>query len=788
MRLIIVSNRAPVTVTKTDDGYTYQESSGGLASGLRAYVDGLALEQSETEVLWVGWPGMSIDEDDQPAVREVLQREFGVHSVFLPEEETQGFYEGFSNSTLWPLFHYFQSMVLYRSEDWAAYQLVNRHFADELAKILRPDDTIWIHDYHLMLLPALVRARAPEVSIGFFLHIPFPSYEVFRLLPSKWRRDLLSGLLGADLIGFHTHDYREYFLGSLQRILGISDEFGEVMVNDRLIKTGVFPMGIDAEKFRLASGLDEVVAERELLRSTATGVRLILSLDRQDYTKGILQRLDGYEHFLESNPAWIKRVTMVMVVVPSRTGVEDYQEMKSRIDERIGNINGNFGTIDWTPIIYQYRSVSFEGLVALYSASDVALVTPVRDGMNLVSKEYVASRQGLNGVLILSETTGAANELTGALLVNPNHKEDVAEAITSALEMPQAEQARRMLSMHERVSSYTVFEWVSEFLGSLGSIKASQHSLALQKVDDDVRIRLIESFQEAPSRLLFLDYDGTLRGFTNDPSLAKPSHELIQTLRELARLPKTQVVLISGRDRATLEKWFGGLGVGIAAEHGLYLWRGNGPEGPVRVRVKNVLRSFRSAIAPVATNSDHLDVRATPENVSENNWEMLKPVRSEWKDEIRAILEDYLTRLPGAMIEEKDHSIAFHYRAADPRRALAKVNELAIHLRSMLANLDLNLLMGNNVLEVRNAGIDKGVAAMHWLSIYDDPDTFVMAVGDDPTDEDMFRVMPRSAWSIKVGDHPSAAKYCVDAPGDVLGLLEVMANATIELHPLESGA
>lgn len=778
MRLIIVSNRAPVTITRSDEGYTYHASAGGVASGLRAYVERVALEQPEVQVLWVGWPGAAVELEDQPRVHSDLREQFGVHPIFFSTEVMSRFYEGFCNSTLWPLFHYFQSRTLYRSDDWTEYQCVNQRFADVLSEIIEPDDIVWVHDYQLMLLPKLLRRHVPRTSIGFFLHIPFPTYEMFRLLPATWRSDLLEGLLGADLVGFHTQDYRTYFLSCVRRLLGIEDHLGELLVGERLIRTGVFPMGIDFDRFAHAQDDPAVIEERRRIMNIAPNSSLIVSVDRQDYTKGILNRLDGFERFLSEHEEYWKRVTLVMIVVPSRTAVGDYQETKSRIDERVGNINGRFGSIDWTPIIYQYRSLEFYELAALYAAGDIALVTPVRDGMNLVAKEYVASRPAAMGVLILSETTGAATELDGAILVNPNQREEVADAIRFALEMPPAEQLHRMRSMQDRVRSYTVTEWVSEFLAALGSVTADRHKLLAQGLDETAQLRLVQSFANARRRIIFLDYDGTLRNFTERPEAAVPSREVRRLLRDLAHVPKTEVILVSGRDRRTLEEWFGTLGVSIAAEHGLYVRRQESAQSSVQRRIGKAVRSWRSVFNfirnPIRTSSTGDELN----DAGLSGWHLLKPVHSEWKTEIRQVLEGYLVLLPGSSIEEKEHSIAFHYRNVDLPASEARIHELGNHLRAMLANLDVTLLRGNKVFEVRNAGIDKGLAAMRWLAADTDPDTFVLAIGDDRTDEDLFRVMPPSAWSIKVGADPSLAKYSLESPARVLALLHNLLAPT----------
>ena len=464
-RIVIVSNRLPFTVVQDGERIQFDESVGGVATGLRAL---LTSSQSglphESEYLWVGWPGSTIKDEVRDEVRSRALAEFSSFPVFLSEQDVENFYQGFCNETIWPLFHYFPTYARFDEACWEQYRKVNESFSVSLLDAIRPDDTVWIHDYHLMLLPYLLRKSLPKIRIGFFLHIPFPQFEIFRLLPGKWRREILEGLLGADLIGFHTHDYGEYFVRCVQRILGCAHHIGQLTVGDRVVKVGTFPMGIDFKKFHAAANHAEVQKEKEDLQKTLGDSRIILSVDRQDYSKGILHRLQGFEAMLETNPEWRGKVTLIMLVVPSRIGIADYEGMKKRIEELVGKINGRFGTISWTPIIYQYRSLPFQSLAAMYAMSHVALVTPLRDGMNLVAKEYVATRHDKTGVLVLSEMAGASKDLPEAIIINPNNREEIADALKTALEMPREEQMRRNGIMQNRLRRYDVTRWAMDFL------------------------------------------------------------------------------------------------------------------------------------------------------------------------------------------------------------------------------------------------------------------------------------------------------------------------------------
>ena len=363
--LYIVSNRLPVTVIEDKVNFKFLPSSGGLVSGISSYLEVLT-EQGGTYT-WVGWPGTTLKEKNKQAVKQHLLSELNSYPVFLTEKEMDKFYYGFCNRTIWPLFHYFPSYVSYDADYWESYKYVNQIFFNALEEIIQPGDTVWIHDYHLMLLPRLIREKYPDVRSGFFLHIPFPSYELFRLLPRIWGREILEGLLGADVIGFHTHDYTQYFLRCVLRMVGYEHNMGTLMLGDRILKAETFPIGINVERFFAASRSPAVQDELHRLRKKFGASKVVLSIDRLDYTKGIINRLRGFELFLEQNPDRHGRVLLILVVVPSRVGVEHYQLMKRQIDELVGKINGRFGKLDWTPILYQYRSFDFEPLVALYN-------------------------------------------------------------------------------------------------------------------------------------------------------------------------------------------------------------------------------------------------------------------------------------------------------------------------------------------------------------------------------------------------------------------------------------
>jgi trehalose 6-phosphate synthase/phosphatase len=750
MQLLMVSNRLPVTVSDERE-FEFKESVGGLVSGLKAYLDLKSPQLGDLagEYTWIGWPGATVKEHMKKNLISRMLSDFHGYPVFLTEKAMDRFYHGFCNRTIWPLFHYFTSNVSYDNENWSYYRKVNENFCDSVMQILRPDDVVWVHDYHLMLLPGLIRERMPDVSIGFFLHIPFPTFEVFRLLPSKWRKDLLEGLLGADLIGFHTHDYTQHFLRCALRILGHEHSMGQIQLNDHLVRVETYPMGIDFQKFYSAVSRPEVQAERAELRNVFPDCRVILSLDRLDYTKGIVNRLQGYELFLEKNPEWQGKAVMVLIVVPSRSKVEHYQQMKRQIDEVVGRINGKFGSINWTPILYHYKFLPFNKLVALYNSSDVALVTPIRDGMNLVAKEYLATKREGKGVLIISEMAGASKEVREAIIINPNDLEEIAGALKDALEMPEEEQMRRNRIMQSRLRRHDVVRWADSFVRALQEIKDEERGLHHKQLSASTRAQLLDDFKRAEHRLLLLDYDGTLVQFAGSFDLAKTRNESWKTLRMISKDPKNEVVLLSGSDKMTLQSLFGTLDIGLVAEHGAWIKKRN------------------------------------------KDWRMPKPLTNDWKPKILPILEMYSDRLPGSYVEDKEFSLAWHYRMADHEMASAIAKELLDDLVSFTANIAVQVLQGNRVIEVRNTGMSKGDAGSCWLS--EDHFDFILGVGDDWADGEFFKILPETAHSIKVGSPQSAAKFNLRDPKEVLKLLQELgeesfgAIAQISLHSASSG-
>ncbi|HQS51695.1 MAG TPA: bifunctional alpha,alpha-trehalose-phosphate synthase (UDP-forming)/trehalose-phosphatase, partial [Daejeonella sp.] len=596
--------------------------------------------------------------------------------------------------------------------------------------VAEPGDTIWIHDYQLLLLPGMVRSKNVDLTIGFFLHIPFPSYELFRLIP--WRAELLEGMLGADLVGFHTYDDVQHFMNAAIRILPINSNSNILTVDDRPVVAEAFSMGIDYNKYSSLTNDNAVLEQIELLKENFSDSRIILSVDRLDYSKGILQRLAAFELLLELYPEYIGKVVLYMVVVPSRDTVPQYKELKDHIDKKVGNINASYRTMQWSPVLYFYRSLSIEELSALYQIADIGLVTPMRDGMNLVSKEYVASRTGNNGVLILSEMAGASKELIDALIVNPNNIGDITRAIVQALNMTLAEQETKMAEMRKVVSQFNIFHWVRIYMDKLQEVKELQRSLQSRHVDQRIAKTIITRYSTTSKRIIFLDYDGTLVNFNTDINKASPDSGLYQLLAKLSSDKANEIVLISGRDHHKMDEWFGNSGVHIIAEHGVWQKEVGG------------------------------------------KWTSIMGLTDSWKEEIFPILNTYVERTPGSFIEEKSFSLVWHFRKVPKDLGDLRVSELVNNLVYLTKDKGLQLLPGNKVIEIKNIEINKGKAALNFMfkKDYD----FIMAIGDDHTDEDIFKALPDSAYTFKVGSSLSAARFYLRNSGDVRQFLHRLSS------------
>ncbi len=714
-KTIFVSNRLPVTVSIKRHEIDYHESIGGLATGLKSFHQG-------TDSLWVGWPGVAKDrlrKDEEKKIEKTLNEDYKCHPVYLTDKEISLYYEGFSNKTIWPLFHYFADKAEYNEKTWDYYQRVNKKFYKSLKPHIEEDSIIWVHDYQLMLLPEMIKADFPSVKIGFFLHIPFPSSEIFRLL--VWKKEILKGILGSDLIGFHTYDYVRHFLSSVRRILNINQSFYKIQYNDRTIEVDAFPMGIDYDYFS-SKDIGEVDIPKDY--------KVILSVDRLDYTKGILERIKAYRAFLKRYPKYRGKVKLHLIVAPSRQSLPTYDKLRRNIEKLVSETNGEFVSFDWMPIWYLYQSFSQDDLIKYYKEASILLVTPLRDGMNLIAKEYIAARSDHQGMLIISETAGAASELSEAIIINPNDEMQIAEGIKTALEMTKTERIERNKIMNERIKRYNVEFWATEFMQRLKKVEIKE-IVKLPKEEIINKKMIFDQFEASKSAILFLDYDGTLVDFQSTPMQAYPSRKLKNILQKLSQLPNTEIVIISGRDHQTLDRWLGNLNVNLVGDHGLWY------------------------------------------KTKDSDWRKTISIDSTWKDRMRHVLEIYVDRMPGSFIEEKTHSVAFHYRKCEPEMVSTKMSEIKDALFSIKGNYPIEIQEGHMVLEIKDQRVNKGNAT-YLFTNHKDYD-FMLAAGDDVTDEDMFKVL-KDAVTIKIGYGYTLANHRLQTVKEFRELLEDMIH------------
>ncbi|MBN2245469.1 MAG: bifunctional alpha,alpha-trehalose-phosphate synthase (UDP-forming)/trehalose-phosphatase [Candidatus Aminicenantes bacterium] len=713
-KVFVVANRLPVNISKRKKDLRITQSPGGLASMLRVL-------QEYGDVKFIGWPGYwTNNPTERKEISEILAHKYQSYPIFIRPADLSKFYYGFSNRTLWPLFHYFSSYCTFERTEWEAYRKINNLYLQKILDLAGPKDLFWIHDYHLMLLPALLRKNFPDSSIGFFLHIPFPSSEIFRLLP--WRKQILEGLIAADLIGFHTYEYARHFLSSALRLLGYEHEFGFINIKNRVVKVENFPMGIDYRN--IENLVNHTNTRKEIIdfkkKLGAPERKIVLSVDRLDYTKGIPNRLEGLEQFLNEHPEWHNRFVYLMLCVPSRTQVKNYQLLREEVERLVGRINGSFGKPGWMPIHYMYRSLPFEKLMPLYASADVAMVCPVRDGMNLVAKEYVASRSDNKGVLILSETAGAAFELGEAVLVNVNDKQDISSALKKALEMSPNEQSERMKIMRKRLKDYDIFHWTHNFIRRIIEVKKFQSIREYEKIDKEIEKQIVADYRKSENRLLILNIDG-LSGASKSKlkklDLDKP---WIRSLKKLAEDPGNTIVIMSRREHEEMDNLCRGFPCGLMAEQGIWI-------------KKNV----------------HSD------------WEKLVSFSNDWKNEIKPVFNDYVVRVPGSFIDEKEFVLAWNYQKSDPELGNMSASELFDYLSDFLANTGLQVTHGNKLVDVRVQGMDKGNGVRPWL--LENNWDFILVLGEDWSDEDIFKIMPDKAYSIKITPSPTHAKYYLES-------------------------
>jgi trehalose 6-phosphate synthase/phosphatase len=718
--IVVVSNRLPFTFARTANALERSPSTGGLVSALEPVL-------RKRGGTWIGWPGTDLrEEEDLPTGGETYR----IAPVFLSENEITRYYHGFSNRTLWPLMHSLSTRAKFEGKDWQTYKLVNDRFGQTVTAEAADAGFVWVHDYQLMLVPGQIRSDLPDTGIGFFLHIPFPPHDIFRLLP--WDRELLRGLLAADLVGFHVRSYAWNFLDCVERSLGarVNHKDGLVEYGDHTTRVGAFPIGIDF-------GLFESLALEAPTQPEPQ--RVVLGVDRLDYTKGIPERMLAFERLLELHPEHREKVVLLQLAVPSRSQVAEYKDLKRELDELVGRINGRFATAGWSPIRYLYRSLDQKRLCAIYRDADVALVTPLRDGMNLVAKEYVACQVADPGVLVLSKLAGSAHTMREALRVNPYDIDGTAEAIHRALEMEEAERRSRVVALRRRERNDDIESWVKSFLEAADRERAELHPLG----DADFE-EWLDEFLQRYRLALFLDYDGTLCNLQDHPSLAKLTPTMRKALVACASRPDTKITVVSGRALADVRAMVNHPDLIYAGNHGLEIACDEFPHF-----VHEDLVHYRHRAEEIARSLEKLEV-------------------------------------DGAWTEAKGPTLTYHYRAVRLQNREGLVKEA----RNIIHGAGYQARDAHQAVEARPPiGWDKGRAVLYVLRSLYGPSwsehVRVIYVGDDYTDEDAFRFLAGLATTFRVGsaDTPTAATRRLPNVDAVCKLLEWLARRDLAEMP-----
>lgn len=709
--VLIASNRLPVTVKKVNGRLRFETSMGGVATGLSSLI-------KARQNRWIGWPGIASDDlsakERQKIISELDKR--NCVPVFLTAKQVEDFYNGYSNSLLWPLLH---NLPMDDGKDharwWKTYREVNQMFADTVCSYAKPATTVWVHDYQLMLVPEMLRASLPNNHIGFFLHTPICDARSLKKFPES--KKLIAGVLGADLAGFHTRGYVENFTGAVEAYDFGKAHGDQLVLGERTIRITEFPIGIDYNKFTGAHRLPAVKAAAKEYSRKYKGKKIIAGVDRLDITKGFVERLTAYHTFLERNPKQRGKVVFVLVGAPSRGEVAAYQRLAKRVKKLVTEINGTYGNSRWQPVDYIDQAIPFEQVTALFQVANVAFIAPVRDGMNLVAKEYIASRRK-NGILILSQTAGAAEELQDALLVDLKKPETLVAALETALRMRKREIRRRFALMQDRVADQTIHKWSKDFMGTL------QKPIRLPTLPLTIKARraIGAIYANAARRALFIDYDGTINEIMATTAQAAPKKETIRLLENLAADSRNDIFLVTGRPPHELDSWFKKPPFTIIAEHGAFML----PKGKVR-------------------------------------WQStLKTEQTNWQSEVLPILTRYADDTKGARVEVKTTALVWHYRGASPYYSQKNMVLIKKELRDILKSHDLKAYSGKKILEIKHKDVNKGAAVKEVLKAKDYD--FVLVAGDDYTDEHMFKTVPEWAYSLKVGGGSSAARYRIKDP------------------------
>ncbi|KAM0945775.1 putative alpha,alpha-trehalose-phosphate synthase (UDP-forming), Trehalose-phosphatase [Dioscorea sansibarensis] len=779
-RIIIVANQLPVRARRRSDGrgWSLAWDDESLLLQLR---DGLP---DDMEVLYVGSlrSDSPIDPRDHDDLSQTLLDRFKCLPAFLPPDILEKFYHGFCKKLLWPLFHYLLPSPGAGGFDrglWEAYVLANKVFAQKVIEIISPeDDYVWVHDYHLLALPSFLRRRFLRLRMGFFLHSPFPSSEIYRTLPV--RLEILRSLLSCDLIGFHTFDYARHFLSCCSRMLGLEYQSRRGYVGldyfGRTVGIKIMPVGVHMGQLQSALSFSDGEFRVAELRKQFEGKTVLLGVDDMDIFKGIDLKLLAFEQMLKLHPEWQGKAVLVQIANPARGKGRDLEEIQAVIEETCKRVNGQFGCDGYSPVVYVNRTVSLSERIAYYLVAECLVVTAVRDGMNLIPYEYIVCRQGMPGsepqcmkrsMLVLSEFIGCSPSLSGAIRINPWNAEATAEAMNEAVSMSEAEKQLRHEKHYRYVSTHDVGYWSRSFMQDMERTCRDHlrrrswgigFGFGFRVVALDPNFRklnvdsIVSDYGKAKSRAIFLDYDGTMMPQT---SINKtPNAEVISIINALCADRKNIVFIVSGRGKDCLGKWFLPCKkLGIAAEHG-YFMRWNGEE----------------------------------------EWETYgHDTDFGWIQMAQPVMKLYTETTDGSFLEAKESALVWHHQDADPDFGSSQAKEMLDHLENVLANEPVAVKRGQFIVEVKTpGGVSKGIVSEKILSSMCDNGRkadFVLCIGDDRSDEDMFEGITRilnkdmvaantSVYACTVGQKPSKAKYYLDDTADVINMLQALAEAS----------
>ncbi|KAL7000589.1 putative alpha,alpha-trehalose-phosphate synthase [UDP-forming] 7 [Sarracenia purpurea var. burkii] len=782
-RMIIVANQLPLKAKRRQDnkGWNFSWDEESLLLQLK---DGLP---EDMEVCYVGSLRVDVDPIEQDDVAQLLLDRFKCVATFLPPNIVEKFYDGFCKKHLWPLFHY---MLPFSADNgrrfdrslWEAYVSANKSFSQKVTEVLNPeDDFVWIHDYHLMVLPTFLRRRFNRLRMGFFLHSPWPSSEIYRTLPV--REEILKALLNSDLIGFHTFDYARHFLSCCSRMLGLEYQSKRGYIGleyyGRTVGVKIMPVGTHMGRIESVMELANKEGKIEELRQKFEGRTVLLGVDDMDIFKGINLKLMAMEQMLKQHPKWQGRAVLVQIANPARAKGIGSEEIQAEIQESCKRINEEFGMPGYEPIIFIDRPITIVEKISYYSIAECVVVTAVRDGMNLTPYEYIVCRQGTSGtesgsnlsgptksMLVVSEFIGCSPSLSGAIRINPWNVEATAEAMNEAISMLEAEKQLRHEKHYRYVRSHDVAYWSRSFMQDLERTCADHFKrrcwgiglgFGFRVVALDPNFRklsidaIVSEYSRAKSRAILLDYDGTV--MPQNSIYKTPSAEVMAILNRLCVDPKNTVFIVSGRGRDSLSKWFSPCEkLGIAAEHGYFLrW----PQ--------------------------------------DKEWEVCSQSHEfGWMQMAEPVMKLYTEATDGSSIEKKESALVWQYRDADPGFGYSQAKEMLDHLESVLANEPVAVKSGQFIVEVKPQGVSKGLVAEKIFTSMAEKGKqadFVLCIGDDRSDEDMFEIIDNavssnilsaytSIFACTVGQKPSKAKYYLDDTTEVITMLESLAEAT----------